>query len=252
MPPADLTPAIAALAVAAFLAGGLVKGIVGIGLPMVVVPLLASVLPPPVAVAWMTVPVLASNLWQAFHARLYRQTFRRFWPLAVPLAVASAAGAQVLTRIDVQMASLVLGALVALFCIGELLPARVRVPERLERVLNPVVGVAAGLLGGVSNLFGPPIAVYLIALRLPKDLLVATAALCFLFGGVPLYASLAAGGVLGPSELAASALGAVPVLAGTWLGVRVRSRIDQRTFQRVLLTVLVLVGLNLMRRGLGL
>ena len=57
---------ILALATAAMLSlGGLVKGVLGVGLPLVTVPLLSLVLPAPQAIGMLVVPVLLANLIQA-------------------------------------------------------------------------------------------------------------------------------------------------------------------------------------------
>ena len=50
---------------AIFVLGGIVKGVVGIGLPLVLIPLLTPVLDMPVAVALLTVPMIATNIGQA-------------------------------------------------------------------------------------------------------------------------------------------------------------------------------------------
>ena len=42
----------------------------------------------------------------------------------------------------------------------------------------------------------------------------------------------------------------VPAMLGMWFGGRLQDRIDQRTFRRVTLVVLLGAGLNLVRRGL--
>jgi len=42
----------------------------------------------------------------------------------------------------------------------------------------------------------------------------------------------------------------VPALAGMWLGYRVQDRLDQKKFRKATLFVLLLAGLNLVRRGM--
>ena len=44
--------------------GGVVKGTLGVGLPLVVVPLLSLLLPAPKAMGLLVMPVLLSILWQ--------------------------------------------------------------------------------------------------------------------------------------------------------------------------------------------
>ncbi len=143
-----------------------------------------------------------------------------------------------------------LGLIVIAFCISQLFPPRFDVPPRAERWLTPGLGAFAGVLGGVSNFFGPPLIAYLIALRLPKDTFVAAIALLFLFGTAPLYASLAVSGVLNGPVLAVSVAAALPNIAGLALGTRLRGRVGQRMFQRLLVAALFLIAVNLIRRSL--
>ena len=42
----------------------------------------------------------------------------------------------------------------------------------------------------------------------------------------------------------------VPALAGMWIGLKLQDRTPQRVFQRATLVVLIVAGLNLIRRGL--
>ena len=50
---------------AIFVLGGVVKGVVGIGLPLVLIPLLTPFLDVPLAVALLTKPMIATNIGQA-------------------------------------------------------------------------------------------------------------------------------------------------------------------------------------------
>ena len=232
-----------------FFAGGTVKGVIGLGLPLVAVPVLASAMDPKVAVAMMTVPVLSSNAWLVLRGGRLRATVRRFWPLILTLAGFTLLSAQFLVEIDAATASLLLGLAVTGFCVMQLFPIHQRVSKRAERWLSPGMGAVAGLMGGISNFFGPPLVGYLITLRLDKDTFVAAITLFFIFGGVPLYGSLAWHGVLTAQVLAASAIAAVIVFAGVAFGARLRRVVRQQTFERILIGVLFLIGLNLIRRG---
>jgi hypothetical protein len=238
-----------AIGAAAFFAGGTVKGVIGLGLPLVAVPVLASAMDPKLAVAMMSVPVLSSNAWLVLRGGRFRATVRRFWPLILSLTGFTVLSAQLLVEIDAATASLVLGFAVTGFCAMQLFPIRRRVSKRAERWLNPGIGAVAGLMGGISNFFGPPLIGYLIALRLEKDAFVAAVTLFFIFGGVPLYGSLAWHGVLTAQVLAASAMAAVVVLIGVAFGTRLRRVVRQETFQKILIGALFVIGLNLMRRG---
>ncbi|HIE74684.1 MAG TPA: hypothetical protein EYP93_00360, partial [Gammaproteobacteria bacterium] len=64
----------------AFLCGGLIKGALGVGTPLLTVPLMALVLPVQTAVVLMALPVVFANVWQAFQAKQISSAVSRFWP----------------------------------------------------------------------------------------------------------------------------------------------------------------------------
>jgi len=247
----DLAPAALLFAAAAFLCGGAVKGGFGFGLPLVTVPLLATVMPPPTAISLMLFPVLSANLVQAFQGGYYRSALRRFWTFFITTTMATIVAVQFLATFDVRTTSIVLGAIVILFSLYQIWSPRFEVPRRAEYWLSPLVGVFAGLVGGVTGLFGLPLVVYLVALRLPKDEFVGTVSFWNLFGSLPLFGGLIWHGYLTLPIAAASGGGALVSILGVWAGTWARRYLPQAVFRRILLLILVLVGANLIRRSLA-
>ena len=109
---ADASPWLIAGCALGLFGGGLVKGAIGIGLPLVAAPALATLLGVKQAVAVLSLPVLIANIWQAWHGGHHAEVLRRFWPLIVALAVGVAASTQLLARLDADLLFLVLGAAV--------------------------------------------------------------------------------------------------------------------------------------------
>ena len=91
---------------------------------------------------------------------------------------------------------------------------------------------------------------YLVALRLPKDLFVAVVAMMFLSGALPLYGMLVVYGVLDWDTLLFGVAGLVPFMIGVFVGQSLRRRLPQEKFRYLILFVLILIGANLVRRGL--
>ena len=214
----------------AFVLGGVSKGVIGFGLPLIAVPICASVVPVPLAIALTAAPVLISNVYQ--------------------LVVGVLMGAQVLTRADHGLVAVIVGTLLLIFVVGQFFDFKPNIPSRAERRLNPFVGFLAGLLGGVSSMFGSIAVTYLVALRMHKDLFISSIGIFYLFGNTPLYGTLIVTGVMGRNEIIGTILVCLPLCAGLWLGTWLRGRISQVLFQRVLLVGLAVISLNLIRRGL--
>ncbi len=110
----------------------------------------------------------------------------------------------------------------------------------------PGVGVLAGITTLVANAAGPLMAIYFLAMRLPKLDFVGTAAVFFLVLNlfkVPFMGGL---GLITPESLRLNLILAPAVLAGAWGGRAVVARIDQRSFENVALALSVLAAVRLL------
>ena len=250
LPLADLGVPTLAIIILAFFVGGISKGVTGMGLHLVAVPVMASTIDPRIAIAMMLVPSVTANTWMVIRGGRFREVLERFWPLLLCMVIFTLIGVQLLVRVDAKVASLLLGAAVMLFCLTQVFPLKLHVSQRHERWAGPAAGTVAGLMGGTTNFFSPPLAAYLVALKLPKDLFVAAITFFFLVTAAPLQGSLAVSGILTLEILAASAIAAIVVQAGVFAGSVIRGLVSQRTFQRTLVAVLLLIAFNLVRRGL--
>ena len=107
-------------------------------------------------------------------------------------------------------------------------------------------GMVSGIATMLANAAGPIVALYLLAVALPKQRLVATAAWFFLILNVtkiPLSASL---GLISLESLAIDALLAPCVLAGLVAGRAIVKRIPQKLFDTLLLLFTGVAALRLM------
>jgi uncharacterized membrane protein YfcA len=118
-------------------------------------------------------------------------------------------------------------------------------PDR-EKWASAGVGLLSGLLGGVSSLTGPVIITYLSSLRLSREQFVGTISVIYLFAMLPLYVAMAAVGRLGVSELGLSLVACLPMFVGMAIGKRLRYRLSEALFRKLLLGFLVLVAIALL------
>ena len=229
---------------------GLVKGVTGIGIPMVSIALLSLVISVPQAVALLPVPILAANSWQAFRGGRFKSSLNRFRPLIFALGLGIVVGALLLKHVDDKVLQAIIGVAVMVFSVTSLSTPELRVPAAAERIVGTAAGALGGVLGGMSALFGPPILMFLVSLHLPKDEFVAVIGAVYLLGGIFLLAALAGVRVMGPQELALSALATPPLLAGMALGQWLRDRISQEAFRKGLLITVMMIGLSLLLRSM--
>ena len=239
-------------AAAGMAAGGFAKGVVGFALPLIAIGVMGSFLPYEVAVAMLIVPTLVSNLSQALRHGVGPawETFLEFWRMNLVLMVMIALSAQLVVALPDRLLFGLLGATVAAFGASQLAGWRPRFDMRHRRRIETGVALVGGFFGGLSGVWGPPIVMYLIAARLPKVEMVRAQSLSFLLGSVVLFFAHLKSGVLNPVTLPVSAWLVVPTMAAMFVGYRVHDRLDQEVFRKATLAVLVLTGLNLLRRAL--
>jgi uncharacterized protein len=232
-------------------AGGAIKGLVGLGLPVIGMPLLTLTLPLKTAIAILVVPLVVSNLSQSFEGGLFRWTLKRFWPTLATLFVSAVVSTQALVAFPERTLFTVAGtAIIVLPLITYFYPA-LRIGPSLERWLGPCVGTIGGFLGGVSAFYGPPLMIFLAALRLPKAEFVPAISLMFFVGALGLTVGLLGFGITGTRELGLSALATLPVFVGMSLGRRVRIALDERQFAFLLLAIYVVIGTTFLLKGLA-
>lgn len=235
-----------AVAAPAFVLAGMVKGVVGLGLPTVAMGLLGAVLPPAEAAALMVVPSLVTNVWQAAAGPALASLLRRLWPLLLGLLAGTCLGAA--AGIGLQAAAMqgvattALGAALAAYAGLALLAPPLAVPTSAARWLSPLVGGITGLVTAATGVFVIPVVPYLQALDLERDALVQALGLSFTVSTVALAATLAQGGAWAAGLAGASLLAVLPALAGLWLGQRLRARLRPAVFRRFFLVGLLALG----------
>lgn len=247
---ADTSSFILIAAAAALFAGGLAKGMLGVGLSMIALPLLYTALPIRDAVAIMYGPLLVMNVWQTFQGGWFLTAFKKFWPMMLAVVAGSWLGAKALVGIDAKTLQVIVGASVAGFSLVNLLQPKLSVPPKHALWLSIVVGVVGGFFGGLTLFIGPAVIMFMVALRVPKDEFIGTIALVYLLGIILAGVTYVAEGLLRAEHIVPTALACVPVFIGMLAGQWIRGRVNEDTFRKVLLIAMIVIGINMVRQAL--
>jgi len=237
----------------AIVVGGVIKGITAIGLPTVTISFAITfdLLPPREAIALVVVPIIITNLWQEGRARRLREPLRRYWPLIIFFLVFMGTGSHILANADTKVLFGILGTSVAIFSASNLWKPRTHaLAPKTERWAGPVAGAFGGLLGGMTTIWGPPLMMYFVLLNLSKEEWIRTIGLVWFTGAIPLTIFYWSNGILNPNNVYLSTAACIPGMVGILIGEQIRKWIDEDAFRRVMLIILVLFGLNLIRRAL--
>ena len=203
---------------AVFLLAGTVKGLVGLGLPTIVIALTTLVLPLTEAIAMIALPTIFSNVWQAAVGGNFWKILRRQWPLIVPLAIGLYLTMWLVGQKGPNWAFIVLATVLVVYSALGLLRIRLHIHADLEKPLAPVIGAVSGFVAGVVGVPIIPLMPYLQGLDIKPSELVQTLGVVLCATSLTLTLSLLNFGLLDGPRAIVSAAAVVPALAGMWVG----------------------------------
>ena len=244
-----ITPNILILITITAVFAGLVKGIVGFAMPMIFITGMTFFISPDVALGILILPTLVTNGWQAGRqgfAAAYQALFDHRWFLGVGYTMLLVT-TQMIPFLSHSLFFLYLGILVVAFA-GLILSGWQ--PKRRSGT-GLLIGCAfvAGVGGGLSGVWGPPTVMYLSTHKLEKHTQMQAQGVIYGLGAILLLIGHVKSGIATLPALTLGTFAILPACLGIWIGFKLQDRINQRMFRLATLSVLVLAGLNLIRRG---
>ena len=234
----------------AFLLAGMVKGVIGLGLPTVAIGLLGLVMPPLQAAAILVVPSLVTNIWQATAGGAFRELVIRLWPLLAGIAVGTFIGATLVPRDTTGWSTVWLGLALSAYAALGLVKVHFRVPVRSETWMGLLMGFLTGVITIATGIFVLPMTPYIQSLQLDRDRLVQALGISFTVSTLTLAPALAYAGEMSMAIAVPSAVALVAALVGMVAGQWVRGQVSAQTFRLCFFLGLLLLGLHLASRAL--
>lgn len=225
-----------------FLLAGTVKGVIGLGLPAVSLAVLTLAFDLPSAMSLLLVPSFVTNLWQALAGGHGKAILLRLWLFLVTATTTVWIGVQALTRVDLSLLTALLGVLLVTYSMATLRGFRLTIAAHQETWIGPLVGVANGVLTGMTGSSVVPGVMFLQALELSRDMLVQAMGILFTLSTLALAVALQKANVLTVEHGILSVGAVLPALIGMILGQRVRSTLSERRFRKVFFVALLGLG----------
>lgn len=238
------------LSITAVLIAGISKAGFGGGVGMIATPLLALAIPVSDAAAIMLPLLIVCDLFSVYHyrSRFDRRSLKALLPGALAGIAIGAALFGYLSEND-RLLRIGVGALAIAFVVFQVTRAMTagmlekRSPHKAEGV---IMGGLSGLTSTLIHAGGPPVAVYLLPQKLPRDLYVGTTVIFFALVNLLKLIPYSGLGLLHTGQLTSILILTPFAFIGVRLGSYFNRRFSEKWFNRLVYTLLFLTGLRLM------
>lgn len=240
-----LLPAILAI----FLVAGMVKGVLGFGLPIITMSLLPFVIPVEQAIVLSAIVQPFTNIFQLVSTGGYQRAIQVAWPVIATLVPGVAIGAWYLTSLDGRALLMIVGVTISAFALINLLGYRIAIRPERRVPAGLGFGLIAGIFGALTSLNGWAFILYLVGLDTPRDVFRGSIALLFLVSGTLISSSFWIVGLLDGKLALIGGAALATAFPGMWIGERIGRRIPADTFRKLLLVSLILIGTAMVIRA---
>src|SRR3954464_8221093 len=146
---------IMAAVIGSLIVAGFLKGIIGVGMPVVALPLLSLFIDIKSAAMLLSMPLIFSNLPQALEGGKTGQCLGQLMPVILGTIPGVFLGVRVLLALDADVARMIAG--LVLMGVGgvTLFAPRLQIRSRLVPPTGIAFGFFGGMLGGIAAMAGP-------------------------------------------------------------------------------------------------
>ncbi len=229
----------------AFALGGILKGAIGAGAPVLAVPVLAILVDVPFAVAVFVIPNIVSNSVQLIRFRAHIPNRRFAWRFAIAGFLGAALGTIALAGLSSDVLTTAVALIVMVYVAFRLFQPNWRLAMGLAEKLAIPIGALGGVLQGATGLSAPVSVTFVSAIKLERQQFIPTISLFFVgmaLAQLPFQVVL---GVMTWERLAYSALATLPLVASMPIGAFLARHISREVFDRIILSLLTLLALRL-------
>ena len=225
---------------------GLVHGTLGLGFPLVAMPLLALFLDVRSAILLTLLPTVAVNIASILYGGNWRHSVGQFWPMGIYALAGSLVGASLIVANDPAPFKLLLAALVLVYLgSGWIGGSRMQWVSQYQAWSMLVFGLAAGVAAGATNVMVPILVIYALELGLAATAMVQVFNMCFLAAKLGQIALFTGAGLFGAEMLIYTLPLAGVALIALVFGMKFRQRISAEFYRKVIKRGLLVVALLL-------
>nr|WP_295709110.1 sulfite exporter TauE/SafE family protein [uncultured Halomonas sp.] len=220
------------------LAAGIVKGAIGSGVPVIVVPVLTMLYDVQLAIAVLVAPNLISNALQVWQYRRHLLPLRFLAAFSIAGGLGIVLGTWGLVVLSAEILSLAVASAIVLYLIIKVLKRRAALPFDVAKRLVVPVGLLAGILQGAAGMSAPASVTFLNAMQLERRVYIGSISVFFVAITCVQIPALLSAGILTAERFLFSVIALVTLVVAMPFGASLGKRLPHRWFDNLIMLLL--------------
>ena len=238
-------PSLYFIAATIFFFAGIIKGILGIGLPTTALTFLTLVVSPLEAIGLNLIPMTITNMYQFAKAQNIKAIVRAHYRFALIMSGFLMMTALLASSFGNNFIKIMISFSILAFCANNFFVKKWRMRDKHDYLWQYFFGASSGLIGGLTSAWGVPITIYLVMKNVSPRQFVDISGFLIIVGCLPVSIGYVATDVFNDSLLIPGLIGALAGLAGFRCGASVRKLIKPDLFQKLVLWMFFAMGLRM-------
>lgn len=221
---------------------GFVKGLVGIGLPPIMLGLLTISMNLHDAITIVLIPSIVTNFYQAIFGKDLINLFGKFFYFYLTATIFIFFGSILALKTNIDYAVITLGILIFLGAFLNILGLNIFGKKCLNPMFQTILGITNGLLTGLTGSSAFPGAFLLKSIELSKEQLIQALGILFTLSSIALLISIQYTNVFNHELTLISIVSLLPVSLGMFIGNKIRKLLPITLYTKVFYFFLMALG----------
>lgn len=230
------------LCICALFISGISKGISGLGLPVIAIPIFTALIDLQTAIVLLTPSTVVTDIIMALKfLNKDMKTIKSIIYLIVFGIIGMLIGTQLLVVIDLSILTGLLSVVVLLFVTISWFDLLPRFNKRPSKWIDATVGLVGGALQGATGSSGPIITIYLLQMKINRVTFLFIINSFFVITGVTQFLRLLQLNLYYVETIKFSLVSFIPVFIGLLLSFKIQKYITEFLFKKL---ILILIGIS--------
>ena len=225
-----------------FIFAGLIKGVVGMGLPTISLALLAIFLDLSTAISLIIIPSFFTNIWQAINGNYLKNLMREFWLFFLLSGFSVFIGTYLFFQINNNLTLSLLGVLIIIYGFFSFKGRMFKIKEASHFLMKPIIALLNGILTGLTGSLIVPGVFYFQLLNLGKQKFIQALGIHFSILTLCLGISTITLTSFDDEIFFLSLASCISAIIGMLFGGLILRSIDEQKFKKIFLYMLIVIG----------